>query len=53
MGQPNDTLDLSPAVERFKQAKAWNIFYEKQTNGNTSPFFFFFLKLVHGNHTAQ
>lgn len=30
MGQPKDTLDLSLALERFKQVKAQNTLYEKQ-----------------------
>lgn len=30
MGQPKQALDISPALERFKQVKAQNILYEKQ-----------------------
>lgn len=29
-GQPKETLDLSPALERFKQVKAQSILHEKQ-----------------------
>ena len=30
MGQPKEALDLTPALERFKEVKAHYIFYEKQ-----------------------
>lgn len=29
MGQPRETLDLSPALERSKQVKPQNLLYEK------------------------